>query len=122
MLTVRMKTLGDYIRELRDKQDLSLREFARRLGDISPAHVSDIENGRRNPSPDLLARIADVLAVPVAEFEELDTRLPLKELKRAIRREPALGFALRKVAEGRVTAEELLQLTKDKYETEEDKG
>lgn len=117
-----MKTLGDYIRELRDKQDLSLREFARRLGDVSPAHVSDIENGRRNPSPDLLAKIAQVLVVPVEEFEALDTRLPLEELKRAIRREPALGFALRKVAEGRVTAEELLHLTDTKRKLEEEKG
>ena len=116
-----MKTLGDYIRELRDKHDLSLREFARRLGDTSAAHVSDIENGRRNPSPELLAKMAEVLSVPVAEFEELDTRLPVEELKRAIRREPALGFALRKMAEGRVTAEELLQLTDSKRKAEDDK-
>jgi len=116
-----MKTLGDYIRELRDKQDLSLREFARRLGDTSPAHVSDIENGRRSPSPALLAKIAEVLSVPVTEFEELDTRLPLEELKKAIRREPALGFALRKMAEGHVTAEELMRLTDDKRKAEDDK-
>ena len=113
-----MKTLGDYIRELRDKQDLSLREFAKRLGVTSAAHVSDIENGRRNPSPELLAKIAQALGVPISEFEELDTRLPLEELKRAIRREPALGFALRKVAEGRVTAEELLHLTDSKRKSE----
>ena len=69
----------------------------------------------------MLARIAEVLVIPVKEFEELDTRLPLEELKRAIRREPALGFALRKMAEGRVTAEELLKLTDNKRKAEEDK-
>ena len=41
------KTLGVRIRELRDQRDLSLREFARRLGDVSAAHLSDIELGRR---------------------------------------------------------------------------
>jgi transcriptional regulator with XRE-family HTH domain len=107
-----METLGGRIRSLRDQHDLSLREFARRLGDVTAAHISDIENGRRNPSFELLHKMAKAFAVPVEELEKLGAGLPLEELRDAIRREPALGFALRKVAEERITAEELLGLTR----------
>jgi transcriptional regulator with XRE-family HTH domain len=112
MLTIGMETLGDRIRALRDQHDFSLREFARKLGDVTAAHISDIENGRRNPSPELLAKIAKVLAVPVEELEKLGSGLPLEELRDAVRREPALGFALRKVAEQRISAEDLLDFTR----------
>ena len=46
-----MKTsgLGQRIRELRGKKDLSLRELAKKL-DVSAAFLSDIELGRRYPS------------------------------------------------------------------------
>lgn len=107
-----METLGDKIRWLRDRHDLSLREFARKLGDVTAAHISDIENGRRNPSPDLLSKMARVLMVPVEDLEKLGAGLPIEELRDAVRREPALGFALRKVAEQGISAEELLNFTR----------
>lgn len=109
-----METLGGRIRFLRDQHDLSLREFARKLGDVTAAHISDIENGRRNPSSDLLLKIAKALAVPVEDLEKLGAGLPLEELRDAVRREPALGFALRKVAEEGISAEELLRFTKQR--------
>ena len=114
MLTVGMNALAKRIRELRDQNDLSLREFARKLGDVSPAHVSDIENGRRNPSDDLLRKMAQVLRVDFEELNKLDDRLPLEELRRAMRQDPALGFALRKVTEEKVSSEELLSLAAKK--------
>lgn len=40
-----MKTLGQRIRELRETKDLSLREFAKQLGDLSAAFLSDVELG-----------------------------------------------------------------------------
>src|SRR5579859_2042334 len=95
------QTLGDRIRELRDAKDLSLREFARQLDNISPAHISDIENSRRNPSDDLLRKIAAVLGVEFAELKNFDLRLPVDEWRRAMRHDPALGFALRKLAESK---------------------
>jgi transcriptional regulator with XRE-family HTH domain len=114
MLTTSMETLGDRIRSLRDKHDLSLRELARKLGDVTAAHISDIENGRRNPSPELLAKLARVLIIPVEELEKLGAGLPIDELRDAVRREPALGFALRKVAEQGISAEELLNFTRSR--------
>lgn len=44
-----------------------LRETARLLG-IAPAHLTDIEKGRRNPSEDLLMRICTVYGIAEAEL------------------------------------------------------
>lgn len=112
------KTLGARIRELRDERDLSLREFARRLGDVSAAHISDIELGRRNPSPSLMERIADELKVPLDDLSQYDNRAPVDDLKRRAEADPTFGFALRKIVEQDVSAEELLKLLKKKSEDE----
>lgn len=48
------------IRHLRSEMGLSLRQMAERLG-ISESFLSQIENGRRRPSVDLLGAIADLL-------------------------------------------------------------
>ena len=121
MLTIAMKTLGNRIRELRDEHDLSLREFAKKLGDISPAHISDIENGRRNPSDDLLHKMALVLNTKFEELKQLDGRLPVDALKRAVQGDPALGFALRKVAEKKITGEEILKIIGGRKDRKDDR-
>jgi len=109
-----MQTLGHRIHQLREEKDLSLREFARQLGDISPAHISDIENGRRNPSDELLQKMARVLGERFDELKQLDNRLPVEQLKRAMRQDPAYGFALRKLTEGNVSADDILKLVEKK--------
>ena len=109
-----MNMLGERIRELREKRDFSLREFARKLGDVSPAHISDIENGRRNPSDELLQKIASVLGVSLEELKQLDSRLPIGQWKIAMRRDPELGFALRKLADQNVSSKEILRWAEKK--------
>lgn len=101
-----MKNLGQRIRELRDERDLSLRELAKRVG-RSPAFLSDIELGRRFPSPDVLSDIAGTLGVSVQDLEKYDSRVPVEELKERATREPGLGFALRMAMDAGVTGEEL---------------
>src|SRR4051812_28974201 len=108
------KTFGDFIRECRDAQDMSLREFARKLGDISPAHISDIENGKRHPSDELLGKISHLLRVPVNELRKYDARPPVNELKRMVRQDPAYGVALRRLAETKVNPEDLLKFLEAK--------
>lgn len=115
------KTLGDKIRELREEKDLSLREFAKDLGDISASHVSDIELGRRYPSEALLEKIASILEVTAEELKRYDSRPPVEGLKRISLRDPAFGFALRKLVDKQVTAEELLNLTRKKPDREKEK-
>jgi len=55
-------SLGQRLRELRDKADLSLRELAKKVG-ISSPFLSDIELGRRFPSEEILAKLAGALNV-----------------------------------------------------------
>jgi transcriptional regulator with XRE-family HTH domain len=104
------KSFGSRIREIREERDLSLREFAKRLGDISPAHVSDIELGRRFPSDELLTKIVRVLDVPFDELKNLDLRPRVEELKRLVESNPAYGIALRKLADKEISPDELLKL------------
>lgn len=108
------KTLGNRIRELREERDFSLREFARKLGNVSAAHVSDIELGRRFPSEELLTKIADVLTVPLADLKSYDSRPPVEDFKRMAEADPAFGFALRKLVDKKVSAKEILDLAKRK--------
>jgi transcriptional regulator with XRE-family HTH domain len=109
-----MKTFGQHIRDLREAQDISLREFAKKLGDLSAAFVSDVELGRRFPSDKVLEKMAHILKVTADELRAYDPRPSIEELKRLATSNPTYGFALRKVAEGEITAEDLMNLAKKK--------
>ncbi len=103
-----MISLGERIRELREKQDLSLRELAKRIK-VSAPFLSDVELGRRYPSDDVLKSIASFLETTLEDLKKHDARPPLQELKRIAANNPAMGFALRKVVDDGVSAEELLE-------------
>jgi transcriptional regulator with XRE-family HTH domain len=107
------KTLGERIRELRAAKDLSLREFAKKLGGLSAAFLSDIELGRRHPSDKVLAEMAHVLGSTVEDLRAHDARPPVEELKRLTSTDPAWGLAFRRVlkqvAEEKILPEELLR-------------
>lgn len=103
-----MKTLGQRLRELREKEDLSLREFAKKLGDLSAAFISDIELGRRFPSEKVLTKMARVLDVPLEELQEYDSRPPVEEIRRISATDPTYGFALRRVVKHNVGARALM--------------
>lgn len=108
------KTLGQRIRELRDDKDISLREFAKRLGGLSAAFLSDIELGRRYPSDKVLADMARVLGTTLKDFKEYDTRPPVDDLKRLTMQDPAFGLAFRKVIDRKVSPQDLLNLAEGK--------
>jgi transcriptional regulator with XRE-family HTH domain len=93
-----IKTLGQFIRERREKKDISLRELARKVS-VSAAFLSDVELGRRFPSDDLLPKIAKALETTVEELRAYDARPPIEDLKRISASNPAYGFALRRVVE-----------------------
>jgi transcriptional regulator with XRE-family HTH domain len=100
-------SLGQRLRELRDRADLSLRELAKRSG-ISSPFLSDIELGRRFPSEEILGKLAAALNVPVEDLKKYDNRGPIADLKRLMDSDPKLGFAFRtaveKVKSGELTA------------------
>ena len=115
MLTVSMdKTLGGRLRELREERDLSLRELAKQLGDVTAAHLSDIEFGRRYPSDDLLGKMAGFFRLQERDLRALDPRPPVEEIKRLSQSNPAFGLALRKLVNKEVTADDILKLSKGK--------
>lgn len=64
----RKQSIGDVLRKQRiDVLQKGLREMAGELG-IAPAHLTDLEKGRRTPSQDLLLRIAKAYRIPEAEL------------------------------------------------------
>jgi transcriptional regulator with XRE-family HTH domain len=109
-----MKSLGEKIRELRDKHDLSLRELCKKAGDISPAFLSDIELGRRHPSDQVLRDIAKGLETDFDELKDYDTRPAVEEMKRRAMQDPKYGFAFRRIFDENVSPEDLLNLANEK--------
>ena len=60
--------LGDKIKEYRTKKRLSLQEVAEAIG-ASKAHIWELETGRaRNPSIDLVTKLAGCFDVGVADL------------------------------------------------------
>ncbi len=64
--------VGQRLRKLRRKQDLSVRALAARSG-LAVNTLSMIENGKTSPSVSTLQILARVLAVPMAAFFEQET-------------------------------------------------
>ncbi len=107
-----MKTLGGHIRELREAKDLSLREFAKKLGGLSAAFLSDVELGRRYPSEKVLTDMAKVLHTSLDDLRSYDLRPLVEDMKRLATSNPVYGLAFRKVIDTGVSADDLLQLAK----------
>ncbi len=64
----REEPIGEVLRTRRvEVLKNGLREMARILS-IAPAHLTDIEKGRRTPSEDLLKRIATAYGMPEADL------------------------------------------------------
>jgi transcriptional regulator with XRE-family HTH domain len=62
MATLKVGSLGDYIREQRESAQVSLRQLARSAG-VSNPYLSQIERGLKKPSADILAQIAKGLRI-----------------------------------------------------------
>ena len=113
-----LKPLGERIRELREECDLSLREFAAKLGGLSAAFLSDVELGRRHPSEKVLADMARVLGTDLEDLRKYDTRPPVEDLKRLANANPAYGLALRQIVERNISPEQLMALVERKRRSE----
>lgn len=59
--------LGMRVRELREALTLSQEAFAHKAG-LDRTYVSGVERGRRNPTLDVLYRLADALEVDVRDL------------------------------------------------------
>jgi transcriptional regulator with XRE-family HTH domain len=64
------RQVGPLLREWRERRRLSQLELALEAG-VSARHVSFIETGRSNPSPDMVLKLAGKLDVPLRESNRL---------------------------------------------------
>lgn len=66
--------LGKRIRELRTKQGISLNELASKIS-VSPGFLSQIENGKSEPSLTTIKKISDGLSVTISNlFDEVEQK------------------------------------------------
>lgn len=86
---------GDFRGEARQARGLTLPAFAGEIG-VAPPFVTDLEADRRRPSPENLARISEVLGVPLEELEALDPRITPED-KEWVDESPAVSQLLRKL-------------------------
>ena len=61
---------GTWLKKSREEQDISVRELADML-DRSPTHISYIERGKRNPSPDDMDLLTQIFPQPEQELPYL---------------------------------------------------
>ena len=61
----RQARIGKAIKAIRAAQGLTQEELAARA-DLHPTYISDVERGVRNPSWDVVARLAEGMGVPAA--------------------------------------------------------
>jgi transcriptional regulator with XRE-family HTH domain len=106
-----MKTFGQFLREAREEKDVSLRELAKEI-DCSPAFLSDIELGKRNPSEGVLAKIAKYLSTPIDEFKKYDMRIPAEEIRQSSITDPQLMYAFRTILDKNIKSEDLIKFAK----------
>ena len=106
-------TMGQRLRELREKSSLSLREVAK-AANISAPFLSDVELGRRYPTNETLALIAKKLQVSAEDLKKHDHRSALADLKYLAEGAPSLGAAVSnlvdQVKSGSMTVEELANM------------
>jgi transcriptional regulator with XRE-family HTH domain len=89
-----VSNLGQKIRELREKQNLLLRQVAAQL-EVDTALMSKIERGERNASKQQVIEIAGFLK---ANEEELLTLWLADKIESAIVEEPTIAYQAMKIA------------------------
>ncbi|NLT06630.1 MAG: helix-turn-helix transcriptional regulator [Solirubrobacterales bacterium] len=65
----RQARLGKAIKAIRTQHGLTQEDLASKAG-LHPTYISDIERGARNPSWDVIARLAEGIGVPAARIAE----------------------------------------------------
>ena len=93
MATLRVRELGEYIREQREAAKVSLRQLATLAG-VSNPYLSQIERGLRKPSAEILQQIAKALRISAETLYVragiLDERTGNSDVAAAILRDTAL--------------------------------
>jgi transcriptional regulator with XRE-family HTH domain len=99
MATLKVSSLGEYIREQRESAQVSLRQLAKTAG-VSNPYLSQIERGMKKPSAEILAQIAKGLRISAETLYVhagiLDEREP-SDVVAAVLADPAIGERHRRI-------------------------
>ncbi|WP_275999315.1 helix-turn-helix domain-containing protein [Aneurinibacillus migulanus] len=92
-----MTNFGQFLRNLRNKKDMTVNQLAMYSG-VSAAAISRIENGKRGvPKPETIRKIAEALKVPYEELMEaagyLPEENPSSSQKQSLLNDPELNIA-----------------------------
>lgn len=112
-------SLGKKLKELREAKDLSFRELAKKVR-VSAPHLWDVENGKKDPSPELLKALAVALDARLEDLQQLDSRLPIDEMRKKRATDPRFGVALRHLIDSNISGEELDELVRRYIEGNDD--
>ena len=96
-------TLGEYIRNLRIKKDMGVRELGRAV-DVSGVHISSIEKNKATPSPELLRKIAVILNTDVDKLQAMANQVD-PEVIDVIKKSPSAVPSFLRTAKGLTKAQ-----------------
>lgn len=67
-----MQRFGEKLRTLRQRNGMTMRDLAERLGLSTHGYIGDLENGRRQPSLELALKVAELFRVTVDQLARDD--------------------------------------------------
>jgi transcriptional regulator with XRE-family HTH domain len=74
-----MPTFGEKLRMLRTRRGMTQRELAAQLGYSDHSHIALVENGKRNPTVELVLKVADLFRVTTDQLIRDGLELPLRD-------------------------------------------
>jgi len=104
-----MQTLGQHLREVREKRQISIRRLAKTIG-VTAAYLSDIELGRRHPSEVVMASLAKALHTSIDDLHRHDPRSLINEIQIRVRNDPEYGWVLKRLLSKCTTTKDLLRI------------
>ena len=77
MASIGSQRFGEKLHHLRLYRSLSLKEMGTALGYVSHGYLSEVENGRKQPSIDLVLAVSKYFQVSIDALLKDDLELPL---------------------------------------------
>src|SRR6201995_2503993 len=103
MPNVNVNSIGEYIRQQREKAKISMRQLAQNTG-VSNPYLSQIERGLRKPSADILQQLAKGLRISAealyVQAGILEDRQPDSGVRSALLADPQLSERQKQVLVG----------------------
>ena len=80
--------LGERVKSMRSEKGLSLNKLAKKSG-VSPAFLSQIENGISNPAFTIVVKLARAMGVSVIDFIDIGSYTSIKDFRNKVTEERA---------------------------------